>query len=310
MLDILKIVLPVFLVIGTGYLIAYLKYFTTEQASALMRFSTQLAIPCLLFLAVANLDLANEFKPSVLLPFYIGALTSFILVWLAAGLIFKHNPGVRVAIGFAGLFSNLVLIGLAIIELAYGSDALTVAFAIVAIHAPFCYVLGITAMEFSRADGLGFAATMKVVFKQVFSNTLMIGILLGFIVNLTHLTIPGPVTTALELFARSALPVALFSLGAMLVSYRLSSGLGEVGLISVSMLFVHPLVAYLLGHYVFDLAPEILNPIVILAAMPPGMNVYVFANMYDRATGIAASAVLLSTILSVITISVWLVILG
>ncbi len=310
MLDIITIVLPVFLVIGTGYLTAYFKYFTAEQASALMRFATQLAIPCLLFLAVANLDLAKEFNPSVLLPFYIGALSSFVIVWLGAGLVFKHNPGVRVAIGFAGLFSNLVLIGLAIVELAYGADALKVAFAIVAIHAPFCYVLGITAMEFSRADGLGFAATMRVVFKQVFSNTLMLGILLGFIVNLAHITIPAPMLSALELFARSALPVALFGLGAMLVSYRLRSGLGEVGLISISMLIIHPLIAYLLGRYAFDLAPEVLKPVVLMAAMPPGMNVYIFATMYDRATGIAASSVLLSTVLSVVTISVWLIILA
>jgi predicted permease len=76
------------------------------------------------------------------------------------------------------------------------------------------------------------------------------------------------------------------------------------------MLIVHPLVAYILGSYVFDLPPEILNPLVLMAAMPPGMNVYIFATMYDRATGIAASAVLLSTVLSVVTISVWLVVLG
>lgn len=310
MLDILQIVLPVFLVIGTGYLSVYLTLFTTAQASALMRFATQLAIPCLLFLAVAKLDLSTTFKFDILLPFYIGSLSSFGLVWLGAGLIFNHNPGVRVAIGFAGLFSNLVLIGLAIVELAYGGAALKIAFAIVAIHAPFCYVLGITAMEFSRADGLGFASTMMVVLRQVFSNTLMLGILLGFVANLTQLTIPLPVATALELFARSALPVALFSLGAMLVSYRLRSGLGEVAMISISMLIVHPVVAYGVGRYVFDLPSEILNPIVLMAAMPPGMNVYIFASMYDRATGIAASSVLLSTALSVVTISVWLMVLG
>lgn len=310
MLQILEIVLPVFLVIGSGYLAAYFKLFTAAQASALMRFATQLAIPCLLFMAIVRLDLGKEFKFEILAPFYIGALCSFGLVWLGAGLIFKHNPGVRVAIGFAGLFSNLVLIGLAIIELAYGAAALKVAFAIVAMHAPFCYILGITAMEFSRADGLGLAETLKRVFKQVFSNTLMLGIMLGFIVNLTHLPVPGPLETALDLFARAALPVALFGLGAMLMSYRLRSGLGEVGMITVGMLIVHPLVAYLIGHFVFDLPPELLNPIVVLAAMPPGMNVYIFAEMYNRAQGIAASSVLVSTVLSVVTISIWLAILG
>lgn len=81
-------------------------------------------------------------------------------------------------------------------------------------------------------------------------------------------------------------------------------------MITVGMLVVHPLVAYLIGHFVFDLPPALLNPIVVLAAMPPGMNVYIFAEMYNRAQGIAASSVLLSTVLSIVTISIWLVILG
>ncbi len=47
-----------------------------------------------------------------------------------------------------------------------------------------------------------------------------------------------------------------------------------------------------------------------LAAMPPGINGYVFAAMYDRAVGTAASAVVLGTALSLLTITVWLALLG
>ncbi|PWQ96440.1 AEC family transporter [Leucothrix arctica] len=309
MLQILQIVLPVFLVIGAGYFAAYFKFFTEDQASAMMRFATQFAIPCLLFNALVNLDLAKEFHPNILVPFYVGAFFSFAVVWLGAGLIFKHTPGARVAIGFAGLFSNLVLIGLSIIELAYGMEASKTAIAIIAMHAPFCYILGIVSMEFSRADGLGLGETLKSVVKQVFSNTLMIGIMLGFIVNLGQIAVPVSISTALNLIATSALPVALFSLGALLISYRLRSGIGEVSMVSVSKLILHPVIAYLIGRFVFDLPPELLNPMVIMAAMPPGMNVYIFANIYDRAKGIAASSILVSTVLSVVTISVWLVIL-
>ena len=117
MLQILQIVLPVFLVIGTGYVAAYLKVFTSEQAGSLMRFATQIAIPCLLFLAISRLDLQAEFQLSVLAPFFIGALASFAMTSLGAWFFFGHKPGYRIAIGFAGMFSNLVLIGLSIVEL-------------------------------------------------------------------------------------------------------------------------------------------------------------------------------------------------
>lgn len=309
MLQILQIVLPVFLVIGTGYVTAYLKIFTSEQSNALMRFATQIAIPCLLFLAISRIDLRAEFQFSALAPFFIGALASFILTSLGAWFLFGHKPGHRIAIGFAGMFSNLVLIGLSIVELAFGVEALKPAFAIVALHAPFCYVIGITAMEISRADGVGFSATLKTVLKQIFSNAITVGLLLGIIANLLNLTPPAAVTTALELVAKAALPVALFALGAVLVKYKISTSLGEISMISLNMLILHPVIAYVLGRYVFDLSPEVLGVVVLMAAMPPGMNAYAFADLYDRAKGIAASSVLVSTVVSVFSISVWLVIL-
>lgn len=309
MLQILQIVLPVFLVIGVGYLAAYCRIFTEEQSSALMRFATQIAIPCLLFLAISRLDLQAEFQLNVLAPFFIGALASFALTSFGAWFLFGHKPGYRIAIGFAGMFSNLVLIGLSIVELAFGAEALKPAFAIVALHAPFCYVIGITAMEISRADGVGFAATLKAVVKQVFSNAITVGLLLGIVANLLNITPPAAVNTGLELIARAALPVALFALGAVLVKYKLSSNLGEVSMVSFNMLILHPVMAYILGRYVFNVGNDLLKVIVLLAAMPPGMNAYAFADLYGRAKGIAASSVLLATALSVMSISVWLVIL-
>ncbi len=310
MLQILQIVLPVFLVIGTGYVAAYFKVFTAEQSGALMRFATQIAIPCLLFLAISRLDLKAEFQMSMLAPFFIGALASFTLTSLGAWFFFGHKPGYRIAIGFAGMFSNLVLIGLAIVELAFGAEALKPAFAIVALHAPFCYVIGITAMEISRADGVGFVATIKAVVKQVFSNAITVSLLLGIAANLLNLTPPEALNTALELIARAALPVALFALGAILVKYKISSSIGEISMISFNMLILHPVIAYVLGRYVFALEHDVLKVVVLMAAMPPGMNAYAFADLYDRAKEIAASSILVSTILAVMSISVWLVILS
>jgi len=309
MLQILQIVLPVFLVIGVGYAAASLKVFTADQSSVLMRFATQIAIPCLLFLAISRLDLQAEFKMNVLAPFFIGALASFALTSFGAWFLFGHKPGYRIVIGFAGMFSNLVLIGLSIVELAFGAEALKPAFAIVALHAPFCYVIGITAMEISRADSVGFVATVQAVVKQVFSNAITVALLLGIVANLLDLTPPVAINTALELIARAALPVALFALGAVLVKYKITTSLGEVSMISVNMLILHPVIAYVIGRYVFNLNDDLLKVVVLMAAMPPGMNAYAFADLYDRARGIAASSVLVATVLSVMSISVWLVIL-
>ena len=314
MLQILQVVLPVFILIGAGYLAAYKKRFNADQANGLMRFTTQFAIPCLLFLGVSKLDLEAIFKPDLLVPFYVGALFSFAVVAMMAKFFFRHTTDKSIAIGFTGFFSNSVLIGVAIVELAYGMVGLESAFAVIAIHAPFCYVIGITAMELSKsktsAQGINISSTVATVFKQVFSNALTVGLMLGFAVNLLNITLPVVVMTAVDLFARAAVPAALFALGAILMSYKVAEDLSEVAVVSIGKLIIHPMVAYLLGRFVFNLPGELLKPMVIIAAMPPGVNAYVFATMYESGREVAASSVLIATALSIVSISAWLVYFG
>ena len=60
----------------------------------------------------------------------------------------------------------------------------------------------------------------------------------------------------------------------------------------------------------YQLPIEFIRAAVVTAAMAPGVNSYVFANMYHRAEGVAASTVLLATAASVLSVSAWLLILG
>ncbi|SOH92171.1 hypothetical protein SAMN06273572_10112 [Monaibacterium marinum] len=306
MLGLLEIVLPVFLVMGAGYIATRLKMFNNAGADGLMLFTQNFAIPCLLFSALARLDLGTFFDIRLLISFYTGATISFALGVLGARWIFKRRPGEAVAVGFGALFSNSVLLGIPIMERAYGPGSVDANFAIIAIHAPFCYLLGITAMEVSRADGRGVAGTVNAVLHAMFRNALMIGLACGFIVNLSGITLPEPVWAAVDLIVRAALPAALFGLGAVLTRYKFSAQLPQALMISALSLLVHPSIAWFISVEVFGLPFEFVRAAVITAAMAPGISVYVFANMYDRAKGVAASIVLLGTAMSVLSVSFWL----
>jgi malonate transporter len=309
MLNVLITVLPVFLVIGAGFIAARTKVFGEEAVNGLMVFAQNFAVPCLLFGGIARLDLATVFDPGLLLSFYIGATASFLLGILGARLIFKRRPGESVSIAFGALFSNSLLLGLPIAERAFGAASLAPNYAIISIHSPFCYLLGIICMEFARADGRGLIDTLRAVTWAIFSNALMIGLGLGLAVNLTGLPVPEVVWAAIDIMARAALPAALFGLGGVLTRYRLADSLGEAGMVAVLSLVVHPAITLALGVLVFDLSREFLTAAVLTASMAPGVNAYIFANMYSRATAEAASAVLLATALSVLTVSFWLYVL-
>ena len=301
----LDVILPVFVVIGFGYLAVWRGWFTDAGVDGLMRFTQSFAIPCLLFVAIARLDLEQNFDWRLLLSFYTGALGGFCLGLFGARFLFGRNWDEAVAIGFCCLFSNSVLLGLPLTERAYGPDALEANYALIAMHSPFCYGIGITVMEVVRARGQRGAAIARTVLVAMFSNALILGIGLGFIVNLSGLPLPGVLNDALDLMVRAALPAALFGLGGVLVRYRPEGDLRVVLYVCFVALVVHPLITRGLG-LALDLPLEPTRSAVLTAAMAPGINSYIFANMYGVARRVAASSVLIATALSILTVWIWL----
>jgi predicted permease len=303
--EILNIVGPVFLVIGAGYGLVRLGLFADSLTDTLMKFAIQVAVPCLLFRATAGLDLGAAYDWRVMVSFYSAATVSFLLAGFSAWKVFGRTPGESVAVGFAALFSNSVLLGLPISERAWGAENLSTAYAIISVHAPFCYLLGITSMEVIRSDGRAWRETLAVVLRAMFSNSLMIGIGLGFLVNLAGVPLPSVISSAVDILSDAALPIALFALGGILTRYSISADLAQVGSISLLSLFLHPLITLLLCR-LLKVDPVITHSAVLIAAMAPGINSYLFAAMYQRGQRVAASTVLLATASSVISVSAWL----
>ncbi len=301
----LEVILPVFVVTGFGYLAVWRGWFSDAGVDGLMTFTQKFAIPCLLFTAIARLDLGQSFDLRLLTSFYTGAFAGFLLGLFGARHIFGRSWEDAIAIGFCCLFSNTVLLGLPLTERAYGAAAMSTTFAIIALHSPFCYGVGITAMEITRARGsAGFGLVVKVL-KAMFSNALIIGILAGFAVNLSGLPMPAVLDDALNLLIGAALPAALFGLGGVLVRYRPEGDIRVILYVCVIALIVHPLITRGLMAG-FGQPVEVLRPAVLTAAMAPGINTYIFANMYGAARRVAASSVLIGTALSILTVWVWL----
>ena len=303
------VILPVFIVIGFGYVMVWRGYFSESAVDGLMKFAQGFAIPCLLFMAIATLDLGQNFDLALLGSFYAGALAGFTVGLLGARFLFHRAWEDSVAIGFCGLFSNALLLGLPITERAFGSNALEANYAIIAIHAPFCYGIGITAMEIARSRGSNARQIVGAVLGATFRNALIIGIILGFAVNLTGLPLPHVLTDALDLIIRAALPAALFGLGGVLYRYRPEGDLRTIFFIVAVSLILHPVTVWTLAS-VTELDRDALRSAVLPSAMAPGINAYLFANMYGKAKRVAASAVLFGTGLSILSVWCWLAILS
>ena len=301
------VILPVFVVLGAGYIAAWRGWFSGSGADGLMDFTQKFAIPCLLFRAISDIDLDAEFDLGLLGSFYIGVAFAFVMGALGARFLFGRTPEDAVAIGFTAFFSNSVLLGLPIMERAFGTAALAPNYTLVAFHAPLLYAVGIVTMELvkNRGRAMG-AAFVWDVLRSIFSNALVIGILLGFAVNLEQLTVPAPIDAATSMLARAALPAALFGLGALLYRYRPEGDMRVIGWVALTSLVVHPAITFGLATQVFALSTGQVRAAVVTAAMAPGVNSYVFANLFGTAKRVAASSVLICTGLSLVSAWGWL----
>lgn len=307
------IILPVFLIVGFGYLVAWRGWFSASGVDGLMNFAQNFAVPTLLFVSMARLDLGTEFRAQLLIPFYAGAFAAFAAGWGGARFLFGRPPVDCVAIGFVCLFSNTLLLGVPITERAYGPDALAGNWAIIAIHSPMLYTFGITVMEFTRARGSGLSVgrvTLRAL-TGVLRTSLVIGIIAGLSVNLLSqagLALPQGFWDAADMIARAALPAALFGLGGVLYRYRPEGDMATIALCCAASLILHPAITFGTA-WALDLDRDGMRSAVLTASMAPGVNAYLFANVYGVAKRVAASSVLIATALSTLTIWMWLALL-
>ena len=304
----LDVILPVFIVIGFGYAAVWRGFFSDEGVDAVMKFTQNFAIPCLLFRAMSTLELDQGFSVPLLASFYLGATISFSIGIAGARLIFRRGWPDAVAIGFCCLFSNSVLLGLPITERAYGMGALAGNFAIVALHSPFCYLLGVVTMEVAKGANEGVRAAFGSVLGSLTRNALIIGIALGLLVNISGLPLPGVLIEAVDMMVLAALPAALFGLGGVLVRYKPEGDMKTILMVCVISLAIHPTISWTAAK-AFELDENALRSIVLTASMAPGVNTYIFANMYGAARRVAASSVLIATTASVFSVWLWLLIL-
>lgn len=305
----LDVIVPVFVVIGFGYLAVWRGFFSNSNVEGLMKFTQNFAIPCLLFNAIAEIDLQSTFQVDLLAAFYSGAFISFLAGVLGGRYIFAREWEDCVAIGFCCLFSNSLLLGLAITERAYGPEVLATNFVIVALHAPFCYGVGIFAMEIARNRSQKPSIICKNVATAMFRNALVLGIIAGFVFNFYNLSLPKPMDDAVDMIVLVALPTALFGMGGVLYQYRPAGDVGPIIMVVIISLLIHPSLVWMFGWAV-ALDQNAFRSAVVTSAMAPGINGFVFANMYGHGRRVAASVVLICTAASILTVWGWLALLG
>lgn len=305
-MSIFTIIFPIFAVACLGYGLTFFGIFNIVHIGGLSRYVFVVAIPVLLFRSLATVALPEQLRWQFLMTYYLAALLIYGLAMLLGRGLFGHSLAEQGLFGMSASYSNMVLVGLPVVLRAFGDEATLPMFLLITFHSAIIFFVVTTVSELGGAPGDGLGKTAVAALKKLIQNNIVVALILGLLFNWLAIPLPDFVSSTLEIIGRSALPCALFVLGASLTQYKLSGQIGEaVAIIGFKMVF-HPLFAYLLAFVVFDLPPLWGQVAVVTASLPVGINAYVFAEKYETGIATTATAVLLSTLIATVALPVML----
>lgn len=303
-MEIITIILPVFLVIGLGYLLRAARFLNDDTNTALSRLVFYIAAPALLFHSASETPLGRSVNLYALLMIAGVSLAVGSAVYLAAA---RSAPRRRGVLAQGSHRSNMVFVGLPIIANAYGDSVLgpaAVLIGFMVVWYNFLAVLFLT-LPHQQASARDPKVWIDSATKMI-ANPLIIGCVGGIAASAAGIHVPVTLARTLDLVGRTALPLALISVGAGLEIGKLRAEIAGAALVSFIKLIVYPACVYA-GLLLLKFQGPGLEVPVLLMASPTAVVSYIMAREMNGDERLAGAIVIGSTIASILTISGWLV---
>ena len=302
---------PVFLLIGVGYLAGRLNWIREAAIGDLSNLVFLLLIPALLFRTMSGVHV-EQLDLTPVAAYFVAAIGLLLLSVAWRG--FDRRS---VVMALAGTFSNMVMIGITLVELAYGKAALVTLLTLVSVHALILLTLGSVLLELAVArearSGGGRAphvlATAWSAFRGALIHPIPLPILCGLLFAQTGWTLPAVVDKPLQLLGSAFGPLALVLVGVTLSRTPLRGHWRDALWIGVSKNVLLPL-AVGVSAWAMGITGLPLTVMVVAAGLPMGANVYLFAQRYQTAQALTTASMGLSTVLALLSLSAWMMLLS
>ena len=318
-LDVLVICLPVFAVMGVGKLLDIRGLMNADHRKLINGLIYYLALPALIFNAVARQRFSQFLNPALLLP----AALAIIILTVVYSIIVKLNRykgGFAAAVIFGTFWANVTYMGFPLAKNAFGEEGLALAAVYNAFIMPAFIITGflLIALHGKAADD-----SWRSKLKQTFSNPILLAAFAGILVacigesfrNETGALTVHPIINAalrltgsfLKLIGSMGLPLALITIGASLHLGKVKQHKWALAIVLTGKLILMPLITLLAARSFFpDAANTTVAVAVLLGAAPNAVASYVIACKTGVDEGFVASLLVLSTALSIFTIPAWL----
>ena len=309
MLDILAITGPIYLVIALGYVSVRGRLFAPDDLRVLGRFVLHFALPALLFNALARSPVASILEPVYLAAYAASGAGVMLGAFLWERRVRRRDAPASAIIATGMSFPNLAFVGYPIIVPLLGAaGAVAVAISLVVDN----LLIMSLSLALAGSGTAGREPRIRALCRMLAAtgrNPMIIAIVAGFVVALAGIALPVAVTRTIDLFAGASTAVALFVVGGSLVGLRVRGMVRDVSAIAIGKLVAHPLVAAGCLALLPPIDPAMRIACIACASMPM-VSIYPILAQKYRLEGLAAAALLVTTIASFVTINVFLGVAG
>jgi predicted permease len=306
---ILNTALPFFALIFCGYGAGRFRLLSEASVAGVNAFVFYFALPAFIFNLLATSPLADVANGPFVAAYLGTGLVVFAVAAVFGRLLFKVSRSEAVLQGSAGVLGNTGYMGIPLVAAAFGDRAAIPLVLGLTLEATVLIPLTIILVEVQKGLDAGWVQVLGSVAGAMVRNPIIIAIFVGVLVSATSLGLPTPIENFTALLGRAAGPCALFALGATLTSFPISTGISEVSYMTFFKLLVHPAAMWFTTTRLFEVDPLWATVAILGASLPVAANVFIVAKQYDTYVERVSSAILVSTIVSVVSVSTLLTIL-
>lgn len=290
-------ILPVFFVMALGLLFGKTGLFSIDMARTLNAFVFYIAQPALIILLAANAPFSNYDLPALGL-YFASELVLYLGVAVIARKVFKRDARESILLGMSSVFVNHLYYVLPIVRLLHGDAAATPIEGAIFVDVAVLFCGTIFIMDlFSRQT-----VSLKDYPLILGKNPALLALVFGIVANLAGTAVPSGLNTFAEFAGSAAPPISLFALGVVLSKVEIGNPGKLLAIIILAKILVHPILGFGL-FAVADVPVDWSGPLTILAAGPSGAMPFVIALQYKVPTDIMAKAILVTTILTLISLA-------
>lgn len=291
--------LPLFVLILLGYLAIKIGRWQKTVTDSLTKFTFYIAFPIMLFQIMSHFSEHSQIEIKLLLVFFGSSFIVFALGCIIASKCFKLNGTQSTMFAMGGIYTNTVFVGIPIIKMLLGDNAIPIVAIIVIFNALILWTLATVCIEFVQMGKLSTKGFVKA-FKNVSKNPIILGIFVGIVVNFTGIPLPQFIDKSAKMVSDMTAPLSLIVLGMGLAEYKIRDELLLTGSICILKLAILPIVTYILAK-IIGLPTLELQVVVLLSSVSIAINCYMMARQFEVLQGPIASSLLISTALSSIT---------